>query len=190
MKTLLIDNGSTLTKKLAQLSPGKEHIVTYENIPNDISDYALILLSGSSLFPIQGNEDRLIKEKRLITNANVPIVGICFGHELIAHTFGGKLSSFNERVAGLTEVEVVQPHRMFGDSKQFTVYENHQYGISEAGHELEVLAKTDAYAAVIKHKELPIYGFQFHPEHLTNEQFGDEIFLRLFEQLVLTKHTH
>jgi GMP synthase-like glutamine amidotransferase len=184
MKTLLVDNGSTLTKKLALLSPGEEHIVSYQNIPADISDYSLILLSGSSLFPIQGNEGKLVKEKRLITNANVPIVGICFGHELIVNTFGGKLSSLNEKVVGLTEVEVIQPHIMFGDSKQFTVYENHQYGVSEVGEELEVLAQTDNYAAVIKHKKLPIYGFQFHPEHHTDEQLGDEIFLKLFEQLV------
>lgn len=184
MKTLLIDNGSTLTKKLALLSPGEEHIVSYQNIPDDVSDYSLILLSGSSLFPIQGNEEQLVKEKQLITNANVPIVGICFGHELIANIFGAKLSSLDEKVIGLTEVEVIQPHTMFGDSKQFIVYENHQYAVSEVGEELEVLAKTDNYVAIIKHKKLPIYGFQFHPEHHTDEQLGDEIFLRLFEHLV------
>ncbi len=184
MKTLLVDNGSTLTKKLALLSPGEEHIVSYQNIPDDISDYSLILLSGSSLFPIKGNEGRLVKEKQLITNANVPLVGICFGHELIVNTFGGKLSSLTEKVIGLTEVQVIQPHTMFGNSKQFTVYENHQYGASEVGQELEVLAIADNYAAIIKHKELPIYGFQFHPEHHTDAQFGDEIFLRLFDQLV------
>jgi GMP synthase-like glutamine amidotransferase len=184
MKTLLVDNGSTLTKKLALLSPGEEHIVSYQNIPADISDYSLILLSGSSLFPIQGNEVQLVKERRLITNAKIPVVGICFGHELIAETFGGKLLSLNEKVVGLTEVEVIQPHTMFDDTKQFTVYENHQYAVREVGEQLQVLAKTDNYAAVIKHKELPIYGFQFHPEHHTDEQLGDEIFLRLFEQLV------
>jgi GMP synthase-like glutamine amidotransferase len=184
MKTLLIDNGSTLTKKLALLSPGEESIVSYQNIPDDISDYALILLSGSSLFPIEGNEARLIKEKQLITNTTVPIVGICFGHELIVSTFGGKLLPLNEKVVGLTEVAVIQPHTMFGSYKQFTVYENHQYGVSDVGQELEVLAKTDMYVAVVKHKKLPIYGFQFHPEHHTDEQFGDEIFLKLFKQLV------
>ncbi len=184
VKTLLIDNGSTLTQKLALLSPGEEYIVSYQNIPDDVSDYSLILLSGSSLFPVQGNEGQLVQEKGLITNAQVPIVGICFGHELIVNTFGGKLSLLNQKVVGLTEVEVIQRHPMFGDYERFTVYENHQFGASEVGQELEVLAKTDYYPAVIKHKKMPIYGFQFHPEHYTEEQLGDEIFLKLFAQLV------
>ncbi len=91
MKTLIVDNGSTLLEKLVKLSPGTEEVVDYENIPDDIRDYSLIILSGSSQFPVVGHEQSLQAEIQLIINAKIPIVGICFGHELIAHAFGAEL---------------------------------------------------------------------------------------------------
>ncbi len=72
---------------------------------------------------------------------------------------------------------------MFQGREVFAVYENHQYGIVSASPELEVLAKSQNSIAVIKHKERSVYGFQFHPEHLTDQQFGDEVFLQLFQLL-------
>jgi GMP synthase (glutamine-hydrolysing) len=183
MKTLLIDNGSTLTEKLAQLSPGQETIVSYSNIPDDLSTYSLIILSGSSLFPVQGNEEKLLKEVELIKNTKIPIVGVCFGHELIACTFGAKLTQMNQHV-GMTQITVNSPHPMFLTKDTFMVYENHQFGVTEASNELEVLASSEHAIAVLKHKTKPIYGLQFHPEHHTEQQFGDEVFLRLFDELV------
>ena len=182
MKTLLIDNGSTLTKKLALLSPGEEDIVSYSEIPDDITQYSLIILSGSSLFPIRGNEEKLVKEIELIRSANIPIVGICFGHELIAHAYGASLTPMSRHV-GMTEIKVTSPHPMFLTREVFSVYENHQYGVTELTEELEILATSEHAIAVLKHKTKPIYGLQFHPEHHTEKQFGDEIFLKLFADL-------
>lgn len=183
MKTLLVDNGSTLTEKLAKLSPGQEDIVSYSNIPNDISNYSLIILSGSSLFPIEGNEEKLAKEINLIQNIHVPLVGVCFGHELIAHAYGSPLTQMPQHV-GMTEIWVTAPHPMFLSKEVFSVYENHQYGVTEVTEELEILARSDHAIAVLKHKTKPIYGLQFHPEHHTEQQFGDEVFLKLFDELM------
>jgi GMP synthase-like glutamine amidotransferase len=185
VKTLLIDNGSTLTKKLGELSPGEETIVTYDEIPKDISDFSLILLSGSSQFPVYGNEEKFTEEIQLIKSSIIPIVGICLGHELIAHAFESTLNHLAEQHVGMSEVTVINQHPMFSGRETFEVYENHQYGVTEIGEELIVLAKTDHAIATFKHKEKHIYGFQFHPEHHTDEQFGDEVFLKLFQELVL-----
>ncbi len=183
MKTLLIDNGSNLTDKLATLSPGDEHVVQYDSIPDDISTYSLIILSGSSKFPVYGNESKLSKEIELIRNTKVPLIGICLGHELIAHAFGSPLTVMSQH-AGMTEIKVSEQHPMFLGKETFTVYENHQFGVTEIGDELEVLAESTHAIAVLKHKSRPIYGLQFHPEHLKEEQYGDEVFLRLFDELV------
>ena len=184
VKTLLIDNGSTLTKKLAQLSPGQEDIVNYANIPDDVSSYSLIILSGSSLFPIQGNEDELAKEISLIKNVSVPLVGVCLGHELIAHAYGSPLTQMSRHI-GMTDILVTSPHPMFLGKEVFSVYENHQYGITSVTEELEILARSEHAIAVLKHKTKPIYGLQFHPEHHSEQQFGDEVFLKLFDELML-----
>lgn len=184
MKTLLIDNGSTLTKKLAELSPGEETVVAYNQIPKDISGFSLILLSGSSQFPVQGNEEKFAEEIELIRLSLVPIVGICLGHELIAHAFNSPLTHLAEQHVGISEVTVINEHPMFGGRESFQVYENHQYGVTEISEELIALAETDHAVAAFKHAEKHIYGFQFHPEHHTDEQFGDEVFLKLFQELV------
>lgn len=180
MKTLIIDNGSTLLEKLITLSPGLEEVVDYANIPADVSAYSLIILSGSSKFPVLGNEDILQAEIELIRNATVPIVGICLGHELVAHAFGAELVHLGEQHKGLYDVTVKQPHEIFGGKDFFSVYENHQYGITSVPESLEVLAESPNSIAVVKHVDKSIYGFQFHPEHMTDQQFGDEVFLNLF----------
>ena len=187
MKTLIIDNGSTLLEKLAKLSPGSEEVVDYGNIPQDLSKYSLILLSGRSKIPVIGNEDMLDAEINLIQTSKVPIVGICFGHELIAHAFGSDIVHLGEQHKGIYEVTVTQHHHMIGGKDTFSVYENHQYGITAVPPELEILARSEKSIAIIKHIHKPVYGLQFHPEHLTDEQFGDEVFLRLFK--LLTKES-
>jgi GMP synthase-like glutamine amidotransferase len=74
---------------------------------------------------------------------------------------------------------------MFSGNKTFTVYENHRYGVTEVSNELEIIAKTDHIIVILKHRQKQIYGFQFHPEHHTDEQYGDEVYLKLFQELVL-----
>jgi GMP synthase (glutamine-hydrolysing) len=112
------------------------------------------------------------------------VVGICLGHELIAHAFNFPLTHFEVQHVGMTQVEVVGAHDMFVCKKIFPVYENHQYGVTEVNHKLEILAKTDHAIAVLKHCTRPIYGLQFHPEHHTDKQFSDEVYLKLFKELI------
>jgi len=181
MKTLLIDNGSTLTAKLAELSPGNEVIVDHENIPENLDEFSLIILSGSSKFPVNGNEHLFEKEIELIRTTSVPLVGICLGHELIAHAFGAELKDLGSQHKGLFNVTVTKPHEIFAGKDTFSVYENHRYGITSVPGGLEVLAESPNSIAVVKHADKPIYGFQFHPEHMTDQQFGDEVFLNLFK---------
>lgn len=183
MKTLLVDNGSTLTTKLAELTPGEVEVCSYNAIPDDVTNYHLILLSGSSQFPVEGNEQKLSGEFSLILNAAVPVVGICLGHEIIAKAFGGTIENLHHQHVGLTEVNIIQEHNMFGGVKHFTVYENHRYGLKQVPDSFEVLAETDHAVAIMKHRERPIFGIQFHPEHHTEQQFGDEVFLKLVSSL-------
>jgi GMP synthase-like glutamine amidotransferase len=82
-------------------------VVAYNEIPDNISHYSLILLSSSSRFRIYGNEEKFTKEIDLIRVTEIPVIGICLGHELIAHTFNSLLTHFDEQYVGMTEVEIV-----------------------------------------------------------------------------------
>lgn len=180
-KILLIDNETTLLKKLQTLIPGEEIVRCWDNLDTeDPNTYDLIVLSGGSSFPIIGNEEKLSKEIELIKTTTTPIIGICFGHELIVHAFGGSLQKLSEKHKGVTTIDVQERHEIFGDLESFTVYENHTYAIDTCGPDLIPLASSDHSIAVVAHKTKPIFGFQFHPEHHTDTTLGDEIFMRAF----------
>lgn len=181
---LIVDNGSTLTQKLAALIPARKSLCTWNTIPEHFDDFDVVVLSGSSLFPVQGSEYKLSAEIRLIRETTTPVIGICFGHELIAHSFGGTLQKLERPRKGMTDVHVAVGDAIFNKRDTFNVYENHQYSVTKTGNHLSALAHTDHSVAVLKHNTKPIYGFQFHPEHHTDEQYGDEVFLNLVHTLL------
>lgn len=183
MRTLLIDNGSSLTKKLALLSPGQETICTYNDLPDDASDYDLIILSGTSKFPLLDNLPLLTDEINLIRTFQKPIIGVCFGHELLGYVHGASITPLPQRHVGLTEITVTHNHQIFSDQKTLIVYENHTYGVTGLPSTCTELARSAHAIAAFKHNELPHFGFQFHPEHHTDKQFGDEVFTNLFQLL-------
>ena len=182
---LIIDNGSTLIDKLSAIVPATKTLCSWNDIPTVWDDFDLVVLSGSSRFPVYGNEDMLKTEIQLIQQTTKPLIGICFGHELVAHSFGGILTALPNPHVGITEVRVMSDHGMFRNKKTFEVYENHRFGVVETGNMLDTLAHTNHATAVIKHKTKQIYGFQFHPEHHVEQQYGDEVFLQLVSSLIL-----
>src|ERR1043165_6755189 len=101
---LIVDNTTTLLEKLNQLIPGHHTVVPWTDIPN-IEDIRadLIVLSGASTLPVpglSGNEDAFGKEMQLIQSFPGPVVGICFGAELVARAFGGSLAPLSQKRAG------------------------------------------------------------------------------------------
>lgn len=112
----------------------------------------------------------------MVQETRTPVIGICLGHQIIAHAFGGSVQHMAQREKGLEEVRVVKPHPIFGDTRRFSVYETHTYAVTDPGA-CNTLARTNHCIATIAHPERPVFGFQFHPESYTDKQFGDEVFL-------------
>ena len=188
MNILLIDNGTTLLKKLQDLIPGSEVTQKWNNVvfEND-KDFDLIVLSGGSAFPVFGNDAQCANERELIKNFSGPIIGICFGAELIANTFGGQLVELPEKVKGLREISVIKDDPIFSGNKSLEVYESHGWAIKSLPEDFEILATSKNGIEVFKSKLKPIYGFQFHPENMTDVGGGDEVFLNAINRLVKTK---
>ncbi len=186
MKILLIDNGTTLLESLKNLIPGEEIIRRYDDL-NDLNynDFDLIVLSGGSRFEIENNQDKLEKEIEIIRKSQKPIIGICYGCELIVKSFGGKLEKISFADKGIIDIKIVSDDIIFSDLKNIKVYENHIWRIKQLPEDFITLAESDNSIEIIKLKNKNIYGFQFHPEHLVNKTDGDEIFLNLFNQIKL-----
>jgi len=93
----------------------------------------------------------------LIRTAEVPIIGICFGHQIIAASLGGKVERADENSAGVRKVH-------YNDGKVVNAVFTHQDHVIDAG-ELEVIASAEhCKIAACRHPHRPILSVQFHPE--------------------------
>jgi GMP synthase (glutamine-hydrolysing) len=184
MKILLIDNGTTLLESLKKLIPGEEIVHCYDNLNNlNYEDFDLIILSGGSILNVESNQDKLQKEFEIIQNFKKPIIGICYGCEVIVKSFGGKLEKMNTSSKGIVDVSIISDNPIFANLEKIKVYENHIWKINEVPKDFNVLAESENSIEIIKHNQKEIYGFQFHPEHFMDKTQGDEIFLNLFNQI-------
>lgn len=183
MNFLLIDNGTTLLRQLERAIPGKCDLYSWNEIRGvKLSNFDGIILSGGSLFEIVGHESWLKDEIRLIHDAKKLLIGICFGCELLADTFGGRLERDAEDHAGITQIRVLHHESIFNSQEQFSVYEHHRWLVKELPECFEVLAESDHGIEMFRHKSRPMYGLQFHPEHFERAEDGERILLNILNE--------
>lgn len=110
----------------------------------------------------------------LIKTCNLPIFGVCFGHQLLCLAFGAQVGALSERVYGcFEEVRVIEPNNIFeGFKAEQTVplaeYHN-DYVIKETLSKAGFILLADSASCeveAVKHKSNPFYGVQFHPEQV------------------------
>ncbi len=187
MRVALVNNGTKKPEKLLQLL--RDHTVTVFDTSNalDITedDFDLIVLSGSSRFPIDKNEWLLLPEIDLIKSSKLPIIGICYGCELIVRAFGGSLIDHGEesKERDLVRVDVVDDDPIFSGRKDFDAYDAHRWVIASLSQEFKVLARSVHGPEIIRHSIKPLFGFQFHPEKMADQSFGDDVFFALLKSL-------
>jgi len=103
----------------------------------------------------------------------VPILGVCLGHQSIGVAFGGRIVRARELMHGKTSVITTTQEGVFaGLPRQFTVNRYHSLAIERASLPacLKVTAWTDDGEIMgVRHRELPVQGVQFHPESILTE---------------------
>lgn len=183
MKILLIDNGTTLLRKLEQAIPCEVEVRTWNHLKGVSSaEFDAVILSGGSMFEIVGNEDRLKDEVKIIHGEKKLLIGICFGCELIAEVFDARLEKDREDHKGVTDIEITKPSDIFGDQTRFSVCEHHRWLIKDLPIDFEVLATSRHGIEVFRHKTRPIYGLQFHPEQFGKAEDGERILLNILKK--------
>ena len=176
---LLVDNGSVFTKDIADIlsnSSVKFEQKTFDQINfEEISKFDSYILSGRR----QNDSKMNVKNSKIVlhaVNEKKKLLGICYGAEILALALGGTIRK-SSVIRG--EQEIISNENLLCAGKE-TVFESHSYEISKLGDSLECIAESsNCKNEIIKHKELSIYGTQFHPEMTKDGQVMIKKFTKL-----------
>ena len=107
-----------------------------------------------------------------IFELGIPVLGICYGSQLMMHLLGGKVSRAPEREYGKTEVHVKTSSKMFQNVNETTIcWMSHNDYIEKAAPGFEISAYTDnCPVAAVECVEKNLYAVQFHPEVLHTQE--------------------
>lgn len=164
---LIIDFGSQVTQLIARrirelgvFCEVKNPDISLAEIKK-ISPKAIIFSGGPSSVYEKGAPT--IDKK--IFDLNTPILGICYGEQLICHLLGGKVGKSFEREFGKAEITPISDSKLFKSVKNKQVWMSHGDHISAIPKGFKVIATTPkAPYAAIGDEARKIYGVQFHPE--------------------------
>ncbi|WP_137894962.1 aminodeoxychorismate/anthranilate synthase component II [Ramlibacter sp. 2FC] len=180
MKLLMIDNYDSFTYNIvqyfgelgAQVEVFRNDEITLEGIAERRPD-RLVVSPGPCSPAEAGISVAAIRHFA----GQLPILGVCLGHQSIGAAFGGKIVRARQLMHGKTSLISTDQKGVFaGLPRQFTVNRYHSLAIEREScpEELEVTAWTeDGEIMGVRHRSLDIEGVQFHPESILTEHGHD-----------------
>ncbi|MGM0641191.1 MAG: glutamine-hydrolyzing GMP synthase [Thermotogota bacterium] len=174
-RIIIIDYGSQYTQLLARRV--REYGVYSEVIPPNkeinLKNVKGIILSGGPESVYSDNAPKLNTE---IFNYNIPILGVCYGMQLIAQNLGCEVKKENNGEYGRTEIIIEKKDLLFNEiPNKITTWMSHGDNVINLRADFEPLAKTkNGIIAGFRLKSKNIWGIQFHPE-VRHSEFGNDI---------------
>jgi GMP synthase (glutamine-hydrolysing) len=149
-------------------------IVTHDISPEEVAalkekfNVKGLILSGGPSSVYGPNAPKLHPR---ILEVNLPVLGLCYGHQLLAQLTKGKVEPATCKEYGIAQVAVDKPVGILeGLKEKEKVWMSHGDTVFSLPSDFEVLAHTDnCPVAAFRHKTKPIYGLQWHPEVIHTE---------------------
>ncbi|MBP9479189.1 MAG: glutamine-hydrolyzing GMP synthase [Sebaldella sp.] len=178
-KILIIDFGSQYSQLIARRIREMEvyceivhssHVMTA--ISKEKENILGVILSGGPESVYEENSPTVEKE---LFSLNIPILGICYGMQLIAHLNGGTVEKAESKEFGKASLEILEiENPLFENVKQHSqIWMSHGDHITKLPDGFKVIAQTNTSIAAIMNNS-NIYALQFHPE-VSHSIFGKEI---------------
>jgi GMP synthase (glutamine-hydrolysing) len=138
-----------------------------------------VILSGGPASVLEPGAPR--PDPSLI-DADLPLLGLCYGMEILALSFGGRIDRGSMREYGMARVEVDEAGEILKDLDAFPAWMSHGDSVKGLPPDLVPLGHTDSCAfAAARHRSRPVYLLQFHPEVVHTKDQGKILSNFLFE---------
>ncbi len=170
-KLAILDCGGQYTKvidrRVRELGV-KSDIFPINVRAEDLKEYKSIILSGG---PNSVSSNQILKFDEHLFELNIPVLGICYGMQLMSNHFGGTVDSNVKKEYGQNEIIVNTNVPIFdGLNEKQQVLMSHGDTVKIAPEGFEIIAKSGHAIAAIGNVDKKMYGLQFHPEvDLTEE---------------------
>jgi GMP synthase (glutamine-hydrolysing) len=131
-----------------------------------------VVLSGSpDMMSEEKTRVKFTRESEAIFESKVPVLGVCFGHQMIARAFGTEVVKDGRHVLDMVKTNVLAEDPLFeGLPKSLMLLESRHEVVKSLPEGFRLLASSaTSEVAAMKHEKRPLYGVQFHPERYTKE---------------------
>jgi GMP synthase (glutamine-hydrolysing) len=172
-KILVMDFGSQYNQLIARRI--REFHIYTEVVPHsvsleelDLSNVIGIILSGgpSSVY----DQDAPSIDERIL-DLDLPILGICYGMQLVMKHYGGEVEESLKREYGKSNLTLLKDDVLLEEmSKESTVWMSHGDHVTKLPSDFLLLGETPSSMAMTRHKEKDLYTVQFHPEVTHTEE--------------------
>ena len=153
----------------------------------DLTNLAGIILTGG---PQSVNKQESLKTDDKIFDLDVPVLGICYGHQYINNLNGGEIETPKPAEYGKTELRVDNKSKLFKKlPEKSTIWMNHRDRIGKIAEGFKATASTaNTEVAAMENIEKNIYSVQFHPE-VVHSEYGREILENFVLQICQAEKT-
>lgn len=127
----------------------------------------VVLGSGTSVYDSRPWQRPLEEWILPLMEKGVPTLGLCYGHQMIAHLFGGEVRFVHDdkrKNLGMRRVRL-DADRLWGPACEGELFVSHRETVSRCPDAMKVVGRSDLVATdVLAHHKLPVWSFQPHPE--------------------------
>ena len=141
---------------------------------NDLKEYNLekfshIIISGRPTLLTQENISELLDLFKFIKTTNIPILGICFGHQIIGLLYGSTID-VGKSIDKMENIRIIRENKLFASIKNNSLFQESHSEFISLPEDFILLAKSESCQnEAMKHKDRILYSTQFHPEVSSKE---------------------
>ena len=192
-RVLILDFGSQVTQLIARRI--RNQGVYCEIYPYNTSRKKIELFSPKALVlsggPASTTSKKPLEPDSSIFNLKIPILGICYGHQILCKNLGGRVISSKKREFGKAFIKIKRKSKIFEGiykkNNQHQVWMSYGDKVNKLPKLFKVIASTsNAKFAAIVNEDKKIYGLQFHPE-VIHTLDGDKILENFVKKVALCK---